>query len=257
MRKLVFVLLFLWVGFSMGKELSITSLDGYKLVGFIDYPEEKKDKYPLVVFAHQFGTTHVIWSEFAKELRKRGFATLLVDLRGHGLSIYQNGKENKIIFKQNFTSILDLINFFKKSSEKVKFEKIPEDLSLWIDYVIESEKIDPDNIILIGASLGGISVIPVVTVQDIKAVVSISPGSVSVVGEDTVNIALASYTNPILYVVSVKDPLGSKKTVDNLLEKTNKGLSITTTGSGHGVILLPKVKEYIFTFLNDVIKGEK
>ncbi len=252
MSRILGLLFFLMVGFSMAKEVSITSLDGFKLVGFIDYPKEKKEKYPLVIFAHQFGTTHVIWSEFAKELREKGYATLLIDLRGHGLSIYQNGKENKIVFKPDFKSALDLINFFKKSNEKVNFKKIPEDISLWIDYVAENEKVDLNNIILIGASLGGISIIPVVTVQDVKALISISPGSISVVGKEAVEIALASYENPVLYIVSKNDPLGSYKTVDTLMGMTNRGYALTVSGSGHGVILLPKVKAYIFTFLENL-----
>ncbi len=257
MKKLIFfIVLILFSGGVMAKEVKIKTKDGFELVGFIDYPQQKEDKYPVVVFAHQFGTTHMIWSDFAKELRKMGFATLLIDLRGHGLSVMQNGKENKIVFKPSYNSLLDLVNFFKKSWKKVRFEKIPEDISLWIDYLLDNEKIDSENIFLIGASLGGISIIPVVAKQDIKAVVSISPGSEFVPGKENVELALASYMNPVLYISSYNDSLGANKTVNRLMKITNNGTAIFVSGTGHGVILLPKVKDYIFLFLKKALRKE-
>ncbi|MDQ7055956.1 MAG: hypothetical protein Q9M89_05585 [Persephonella sp.] len=53
-------------GIVLGNELSIKTDDGFVLKGFLYYPEESKEKYPVVVFAHQFGTTHIVWSDFAK-----------------------------------------------------------------------------------------------------------------------------------------------------------------------------------------------
>ncbi|SNZ02508.1 alpha/beta hydrolase fold [Persephonella hydrogeniphila] len=231
------------------KEIAIESDDGFMLKGFLEYPDEKKDKYPVIIFAHQFGTTHMIWSEFAKELREKGFATLLLDLRGHGLSIFQKGKENKIVFNNRFSSLLDLVSFFKKSNKKVNFSKIPDDIALWIDYLIENEKIDPDRIILIGASLGATSIIPVVSMQDIYKMVCISPGSPEIVGEDRVKLSLSSYMNPVMYISSLNDPLGSYKYSKYYMENSNNGTLLIVSGKGHGVVLLKKVKGYILQFL--------
>ncbi len=231
------------------KELTIRSQDGFILKGFFDYPSEKRDKYPVVIFAHQFGTTHMIWSEFAKELRKKGYATLLIDLRGHGLSVMQNGKENRIIFNKNFSSLVDLIAFFKKSNRKVKFSKIPEDIALWIDYIIENEKVDPDRIILIGASLGATSIIPVVSMHDISAVVCISPGSPAIMGEENVKLSLSSYMKPSMFISSLNDPVGSEKYSRLYMGMTNNGTLLVVSGKGHGVVLLKKVKGYILQFL--------
>ncbi len=252
MKRLTMILILLFIGVSMAKEIEIKTDDGFILKGFLDYPTVKKEKYPVIVFAHQFGTTHRIWSEFAKECRDRGYATLLIDLRGHGLSIYQNGKENKIVFPKNENfSLIDLIASFKKSAVKVNFKKIPDDISLWIDYLLDNEKIDPDNVYLIGASLGAISIIPVVLTQDIKALVSISPGSPAIMGEEKVKLALTSYENPILFIASNEDPIGSGKVVLKLLKESINGQVILLKGKGHGVILLDKVKSYIFTFLEE------
>ncbi|WP_457625899.1 alpha/beta hydrolase family protein [Persephonella sp.] len=248
MRKIV-LLLFVVFGMAYAKELSIKSDDGFVLRGFLEYPETKRDTYPVVIFVHQFGTTHMIWSEFAKELREEGFATLLIDLRGHGLSIIQNGKENKIVFNNRFSSIIDLVSFFKKSARKVNFSKIPDDIALWIDYLIENEKIDPDRVILIGASLGATSIIPVPSMQDIYKMVCISPGSPETAGKERVDISLSSYMNPVMYVSSLNDPLGSYKYSRAYMEKSNNGTLVVVSGKGHGVVLLKKVKGYILQFL--------
>lgn len=234
------------------KELTVKSEDGFILKGFIDYPLEEKNKYPVVIFVHQFGTTHMIWSEFAKELRDKGYATLLIDLRGHGLSVVQNGRENRIVFKKNFSSLVDLISFFKKSNRKVNFSKIPEDIALWIDYIILYEKVDPEQIILVGASLGATSIIPVVSLKDISAIVCISPGSPAVMGEDNVKLSLSSYKNPSMFISSLNDPVGSEKYSRYYMELANNGTLLIVSGKGHGVVLLKKVKGYILQFLKNV-----
>ena len=252
MKKLIFYLL-IFMELSMAKELEIKTDDGFILKGFLEYPVIEEEKYPLVIFVHQFGTTHRIWTDFARECRERGFATLLIDLRGHGLSVVQDGKENKIIFPKNEEfSLIDLIAAFKKSAKKVNFRKIPEDISLWINFVLDNEKkLDKDRIYLIGASLGGISIIPVLNYNSIKGLVSISPGTPAIVGEENVKLALATYENPILFIASDEDPIGSGKIVLKLLKESLNGEVFLLKGKGHGVILLDKVKNYIFTYLNE------
>lgn len=246
------ILIMLFIGVSMAEEIEIKTNDGFVLKGFLEYPTVKKEEYPVIIFVHQFGTTHRIWADFAKECRDKQYATLLIDLRGHGLSTYQNGKENKIIFPKNEDfSLIDLIASFKKSAVKVNFRKIPDDISLWIDYLLENEKIDPENIYLVGASLGAISIIPVVLSQDIKAIVSISPGPPAIMGEEKVKLALTSYENPILFIASNEDPIGSGKIILRLLKESMNGQVILVKGKGHGVVLFDKVKGYIFTFLEE------
>ncbi len=230
------------------KEVQIISEDGFKLYGFLYYPDNGK-QFPLVFFAHQFGTTHVIWHDLAVKFLNIGYAVFLTDLRGHGLSIYQNGKENKIIFKTEYNSILDLINFFKKSWKKVGFEKIPDDISRWISFLKESEPVKKDHIILIGSSLGGISIIPVIEKHNIKAFISISPGVEEIVGKERVYRSLKHYKNRGLFLGSYNDLLNSKDVIERLISHMEKGVSVLTTKKGHGIVLLSELEEYIFTFI--------
>ncbi len=236
------------------KILTVNTEDGFTLYGFLHYPDTKEEKYPLVIFAHQFGTTHVIWHELAQEFLKLGIAVFLMDLRGHGLSIYQNGKEKKIVFNEKYESILDLINFFKKSWEKIHFERIPDDIALWINLLKKEEKIDKDEIILVGSSLGGISIIPVLSKEKVLSFVSISPAPEIVVGKENVYTALSSFENEGFFVASYNDPLLSKEISDRLVKKMREGRALFVTNKGHGVVLLVYVKEYILTFIKKILK---
>ena len=247
----IFTLFFLIFLFStvQAKPLSIVSSDGFVLKGFLNYPEIKKDKYPVIIFAHQFSTTHVIWSDFAKRLNQLGYATLLIDLRGHGLSTIKNGKKVEIIpFKGG--SLANLFAVFKKSNELVNFKLIPEDIVLWIEYLKENEKIDEKRIGLVGSSLGATSVIPVVLDEDLSFVISISPGSPSLLGDkEKFELALSSFLNPFLFVASVNDPIGSGKYIQRYVEKTPNGISMLLSGNKHGVSLLPRIEEMLIAFI--------
>ena len=238
------------------KVLNITTEDGFKLYGFFQYPDIQKEKYPVVIFAHQFGTTHVIWHDLAKEFLDLGYAVFLMDLRGHGLSIYQNGKVNRIVFREKYESILDLINFFKKSWKKVGFEKIPDDIVRWIKFLKENEKIDENKILLVGSSLGGISIIPVLSLENIFSFISISPGPEEIVGKERVYNALLSFEKECLFIASYNDLLNSKNIVDRLVVHMREGRAFFVTNKGHGIMLLPYVKEYIFTFVKNLIKED-
>jgi len=232
----------------MGKDVQIFSDDGFVLKGQLYKPEGKK-KPPVAVLVHQFGSSLKMWEDFYPSLIESGYAVLLIDLRGHGKSILKNGKETKIFFKENFRSPADIINFFKKSNQNVNFSLIPDDISLWIDHLIESENIDPERVILVGSSLGGISIFPVVLQQDIKCLVSISPGSPVSVGKERIDLSLSYYENPVMIVSSLNDPLGSSKVSLYLMERLNNGTLILISGKYHGKPLIPKVKGYILQFL--------
>ncbi|WP_457640515.1 alpha/beta hydrolase family protein [Persephonella sp.] len=252
MRFLFLVFFIIISGFAMGKEVQIKSTDGFVLKGFLYYPDGKQERYPTVILVHQFGSSSKMWEGFYEDLLKMGYAVLLPDIRGHGKSIIQNGKENRIVFKAKFGSLIDLAGFYRKSAEKVNFRKIPEDISLWVDFLLEKEKIDPENIILIGASLGGITIIPVVLQHDIKGIVSISPGSPESIDKDKIELAISYFENPILFISSLEDPLGSEKRSYNMVKKAINGTLILISGKDHGSALLPDVKGYILEFLKKI-----
>ena len=246
MKKLFLSLFLLFLVVLSAKEISIKSEDGFVLKGWIDFPKVKKDKYPLALIAHQFGSNHTKWIEFAAHLRKRGFATLNVDLRGHGQSIMQNGNKNQIV---KFKNLSELRSSIKKSAKKVNFKNITSDLSAWMDFVGTHYKdIDIDKLAFFGASLGGGALIGIMFDYEPKFAVLFSPGNTKEVGAED---SIADMAFPIMFVSSNKD-FALSRTI-----KYTKEAVIPTTlilpGSGHGEALLKASKKYVDIFLDETL----
>lgn len=228
------------------KELEYKTSDGFLIKGWLDIPKNPK---ALAVFAHQFGADSTIWSEFAKKMERDGFATLLIDLRGHGKSILQNGKENKII---NDSRLDHLREALKMSAEKVNFTKNPSDIA---GIIKEAKKTEPslpvDKLILFGSSLGGGASLASLELEP-KALVLISTGGFEMYGADEVAMMLSATAAPILFVVGKDDPLGAQKRSIDYANKSPFTTLIQISSDGHGTVLLPKVENYIFDFLKTV-----
>jgi alpha-beta hydrolase superfamily lysophospholipase len=233
--------------------VELKTKDGFILKGFLHFPETKKNKYPLIIFVHQFSTTHLLWAKFSQEMNNLGFATFLFDLRGHGLSVIKNGKEVKIL-QMKEQSLAHFFYIFRKSNEKVDFSKIPDDIADWIRLLKNNERIDENKIVIIGSSLGATSSIPVVLYEKVSAVISISPSSNVIVGKERFEKALKSFENKIIFASSVNDPIGSGKYCERYIKITKNGILFELTGRLHGIQLLPEIKEYIITFLKGFLK---
>ncbi len=230
------------------KELNIQSEDNFTLYGWLKYPSTKSETYPIVLFAHQFGSDHTIWDELSANLRSKGYATLNVDLRGHGKSIVQNNKENKII---NNTSMDHIGEAIKQSRKKIKFENIPSDLILWLDHISENENIDMEKLILIGSSLGGGAILPLAIDYEPKVIISISPGGGDIEAiKDSISVA----NSPILFISGKNDPLKAQERAKIYTDQAMRGTNLTISSSGHGTVLLPFVNDYINLFLEKFVK---
>ena len=246
MKSFLLILTFVYSLFA--SELTITSEDGFKLYGWLDKPTIVKKSSPIVLFAHQFGADHTMWNELSKKFNSRGFATLNVDLRGHGKSIMQNQKENKVITDNRLSHIKEAL---VKSDNKVGFEKIPNDLMAWLEFIAEDETIDVENLYLFGSSLGGGSIIPLLSEYDAKAIVTISAGKSKKLIQET-DMALASSMTKALFIAAKNDPLGAAERTIEYGKKSIAGTSLIISGDGHGSVILPKVEHYIFSFIDSI-----
>lgn len=246
MRLLLMV--FLLGAALLGKELSLESEDGYKMYGWLEYPAEKKDSYPLAFFAHQFGSDHTIWNDLAADLRQAGYATLMVDLRGHGKSVMKEGKEVAVV---NDTRMDHIEEAFTQSSQKVGFENIPSDLSLWLDMAGEEEKINMEKLVLFGSSLGGGHILSLLLDYEPKAAIAISPGEGN---KKSVKETLEYAGSATLFIAGKDDALGAQKRAHEFANKALRGTYLMISSDGHGTVLLPRVQRYIMEFLKDNVK---
>jgi len=229
-------------------ELRITSEDGFELYGWLDKPAASKKAAPLILFAHQFGSDHTIWNDLAQKFNAKGYATLSVDLRGHGKSIMQNGKENAVITDTRLDHIREAL---MQSDAKVAFKKIPSDLMAWIELLGDDDSIDTDTLYLFGSSLGGGSIVPLLSEYEAKGLVSISGGRLAALGEES-DMALSMSMTKQLYIAAKDDPLGAANRSIEYAKKAIAGTAIIISGDGHGTVLLPQVEDYIFAFMSSV-----
>lgn len=115
------------------------SRDGIKLNGL--YIKAKSDK-PTIVYCHGQGENLSEWQNVAQFLADNGYGVFMLDYRGHG------------------------------KSEGVPFEQgLYIDLESAINYIVNFENVERDNIVLWGRSMGGAIVADVASRDKFKAVI--------------------------------------------------------------------------------------
>ena len=129
------------------------SSDDKKIYGELYIPNNSYDEFPLVVLSHGFGGSMSSTSELAKTICKQGFATFAYDFIGGGYSIKSDGQMTEM-------SVLTEAS----------------DLNTVLDELLEDERINKDNIFLLGQSQGGfVSTYVAGTRDDIKGLIDYYP----------------------------------------------------------------------------------
>lgn len=119
--------------------LTYETKDSFIIKSKIIYPKVKKTTYPLVIMIHSLGYSSAYWTTLPALLNEKGYAVLLVDLRGHGQSLYDS----------NFR-----IHYWTKYSE-TQFAKYPTDIIEVINYVLYAYKnISGQDYVIVGADIG-------------------------------------------------------------------------------------------------------
>ena len=205
-----------------GERVVFTSEDGVLLVGSYYKPRIGTSiSTPSVILLHMLGMDRSTWDKFAQELSQNGYAVLSVDLRGHGESIKQ---ANHTISYQSF-----MPKNFKNMTLDVKAAK---------KYLIEGRKANPNQISIIGASIGAnLALNYAASDHSIKSVILLSPG-LNYRGISTLD-AIMKYKNPI-YIVTAEDDSESAKDSKILCEKITcaENLKIFENTNVHGTDML-------------------
>lgn len=205
-----------------GERVVFASEDGVLLVGSYYKPRIGTSySTPSVILLHMLGMDRSTWDKFAQELSQNGYAVLSVDLRGRGESIKQ---ANHTISYQSF-----MPKNFKNMTLDVKAAK---------KYLIEGRKANPNQISIIGASIGAnLALNYAASDHSIKSVILLSPG-LNYRGISTPD-AIMKYKNPI-YIVTAEDDSESAKDSKILCEKITcaENLKIFEKTNVHGTDML-------------------
>ena len=197
---------------------------------------------PTIILLHMLGKDRSTWNPFASTLsQKEGYAVLSIDLRGHGESVKQNNG-NTISF-QSFTP--------------VDYNKMVLDVKAAKQFLITNKNANPNNISIVGASIGANVAINYASMDPtIKSVVLLSPG-INYRGVSTEQ-AITKYKNNSVYIAATEGDSEAADSSKILCEKINcdGNLKIYPGGSNsHGTnmfsdqLLNPPLQDLVISWL--------
>ena len=123
------------------KEITATSVDGFTMKGYLEYPKIKNQKeFPTVVLLHSIGYSSDWWCNLPQDLLNQGYAVLKIDLRGHGKSVY-----NSKLLRTSWSSMTNNA-----------FAKYPDDVIKVIEQVKSenTKKVFFHNWAIVGSDIG-------------------------------------------------------------------------------------------------------
>lgn len=213
-----------------------------ELVGYLFLPEKSQfPKPPLVILLHDNAESHIAWNGYAEYLASQGFAALGMDLRGHGLSIYDLRRHR---------------NRPKNTFYPGEFEKFPHDVLQLVDKAIKVQgaKFDTTRLAVIGAALGAnVGLLYAVDDPRVKYTALISPG----LELNGLNIAgtLPKYgTRPLFIAVADKD-IYSAQSCNLLSDVSPRVLDMQVyEGYFHGTRLVDETIELQRKLVDDLNK---
>lgn len=119
--------------------LTYETKDSFMIKSKLFYPAKEESVYPVVILLHSLGYSGEYWGGLVKSFIDSGVAVLVVDLRGHGTSVYDS----------NFR-----IKSWRYYTEKT-FEKYPNDVAEILRYLASNYKnISTTKYAIVGADIG-------------------------------------------------------------------------------------------------------
>ncbi len=137
--------------------IKITTSDGINLAGKLKYLESNSSKKPGIVFMHELRALGNEWNDakVVTQLIAKGYVCLILDFRGHFLS--------------------DYVELPTENSQVEAFiYEVSKDLIAAVEFMKTHEKVDGNNIALVGGSLGAIMAIAGNGYDEVKASVALS-----------------------------------------------------------------------------------
>jgi len=137
--------------------VNIITSDGIKLAGKLKYLSSNNGKKPGIIFMHELRALGNEWNDakIVTQLIAKGYVCLILDFRGHFLS--------------------DYVPLPVEHSEVEAFiYEVSKDLIASVEFMKSHEKVDGQNLALVGGSLGGIMAIAGNGYEEVVASVSLS-----------------------------------------------------------------------------------
>jgi pimeloyl-ACP methyl ester carboxylesterase len=202
-------------------EIQLRSSDGIQLSAL---QNQNQNSTKGVLLVHMENGSANDWEFFANRLKRSGFNTLAIDLRGHGGSRLPTG-----------------------SLQKSDWAKMKADVTAGVDWL---EKNGVKNIVLIGASIGANLALQVAAEdRRVNQAILLSPGH-NIKGVRVEGLLATYGERPLFIAVSAEDAYASKTGL--LLDSQAQGphtLKILS-GAGKGTVMLDRESSLASTIQN-------
>jgi len=222
------------------KEIEVETKDNFIIKATVCYPKTKtKKKIPTVVLLHSLGYSSSRWTTIQDSLTKAGYAWVMIDLRGHGKSVY--------------TSSLKKVSWLNLKMKA--FSRYPADvLAVLKEVEATTKKLSFNNWAIIGGDIGANTAVLVAKDMPKKpsGLVLISP-STSYKGL-YIPIAMTELgRTPILAIASTKDnqSMASQNTLKKFAQGEYEVINVDNNGSGMMLIKQePELADMIVKWLD-------
>jgi pimeloyl-ACP methyl ester carboxylesterase len=216
--------------------VSFKATDGAMVYGTLRTPAQPNR--PAMLLLHMWGSDRTSWDLFARAAASQGFMTLAIDLRGHGDARAAGA------------------NVVATAPESLVNDILEHDIGSAIDYLVDNGA-DPDNLVLVGASVGANLALAYASVDTrIQAVVLLSPGEeyrgVAVMP------ALDAYSHRPLMILATEGDSYSAQTAREMKSAAQSYCELRMyRGTAHGTDILVTIQSainQIFLWLEPIIE---
>ena len=153
-------------------------------------------------------------------MAENNYSSVAVDLRGHGDSISKNGRE------------ISWRTFSRK-----EFQKMPMDIETVYQYLVKKEKVDPNSIFIMGASIGANAALLFAAREpELGGILLLSPG-LDYRGLESIPSAQEYGDRPVFYSASAED-LSSAEAARHLARISKQATLIDLAMAGHGTQMI-------------------
>ncbi len=238
-------------------EMTLQAADGLVLKGVLAYPDAPPgEPHPLAVLAHQYPATADSFAPLIDDLLDLGIAALAFDQRGHGSST--EGPAGPVIIDTPQDFGLEAFGqAFLSSAAKVGFSRMDDDVVRVACWGVAQNFVDPDRVLLVGASVGGTAVVLAAPrVRGLKAVITFGAAGELVwgpEGRDRARSAVERIAVPVLLATSEGDPFAALANARAWSAGQAHARVKAVPGAAHAMAIYYEVREEVLALVRKAV----
>ncbi len=204
-----------------GEKVTFETYDGLVICADYYTPKASKTGAPMVILLHMYGSDRTAWQPLIKPLYEAGFATLAIDMRGHGECASAEARRRV------------------ERRDPAVFKAMYDDVRAAYSWLADQDGVDRSRFALVGASVG-CSVALRYATQDrsVDVIVCLSPGA-DYLGLDS-KADISRIKGRKIWLVATDDPK-EKEGVEALAPLADDADTELFSGDTHGTRMFGKV----------------